>query len=169
MTEKRRMNEKTKSNKPLRFFGVVLVVLTLSIVACLILPRIFNMSPYVIISESMYPELKAGDVVYVKKVDLYEEVKEGDIISFYMNSNALTPVTHRVVSNDTIRQQLVTKGDATEKNDIIPIAYEYVLGKVMFKLPLLGHVLLLLESLVGKIIFILMFLAGVLLIEFSKK
>ena len=117
----------------------------------------------------MYPELKTGDVVYVKKADLYEDVKEGDIISFYMNSNALTPVTHRVVSNDTIRQQLVTKGDANEKNDIIPIAYEYVLGKVMFKLPLLGHVLLLLESLIGKIIFILMFLAGVLLIEFSKR
>ena len=169
MTEKRRMNEKPKSNKQLRFFGVILVVITLSIVASLILPRIFNMSPYVIISESMYPELKIGDVVYVKKVNLYQDVKEGDIIRFYMNSNALTPVTHRVVSNDTVREQFVTKGDANEKNDIIPIAYEYVLGKMVFKLPFLGHVLLLLETLLGKIIFILMFLSGVLLIEFSKR
>ena len=126
------------------------------------------MSPYVIISESMYPELKVNDVVYVKAIDL-NEVKEGDIISFYMNSNALTPVTHRVVSNDISRQQFVTKGDANEKNDIIPIAYEYVLGKVMFKIPFLGAILLLLESLAGKIVFIIMFLAGVVLIEVSRK
>ncbi|MCR5095981.1 MAG: signal peptidase I [Erysipelotrichaceae bacterium] len=168
MEEKRRMNEKRISNKQLRFFGVLLLIITMSIVVSLIVPRIFNMSPYVIISESMYPELKVNDVVYVKAIDL-NEVKEGDIISFYMNSNALTPVTHRVVSNDISRQQFVTKGDANEKNDIIPIAYEYVLGKVMFKIPFLGAILLLLESLAGKIVFIIMFLAGVVLIEVSRK
>jgi signal peptidase I len=168
MEEKRRMNEKRTSNKQLRFFGVLLLIITMSIVVSLIVPRIFNMSPYVIISESMYPELKVNDVVYVKAIDL-NEVKEGDIISFYMNSNALTPVTHRVVSNDISRQQFVTKGDANEKNDIIPIAYEYVLGKVMFKIPFLGAILLLLESLAGKIVFIIMFLAGVVLIEVSRK
>lgn len=162
------MNEKRTSNKQLRFFGVLLLIITMSIVVSLIVPRIFNMSPYVIISESMYPELKVNDVVYVKAIDL-NEVKEGDIISFYMNSNALTPVTHRVVSNDISRQQFVTKGDANEKNDIIPIAYEYVLGKVMFKIPFLGAILLLLESLAGKIVFIIMFLAGVVLIEVSRK
>ena len=157
-----------KSNKQLRFFGVLLLIITMSIVGSLILPRIFNLSPYVIISESMYPELKINDVVYVRAVDL-SEVQEGDIISFYMNSNALTPVTHRVVSNDPLRQQFVTKGDANEKNDIIPIAYEYVLGKVMFKIPLLGAILLLLQSLAGKIVFILMFLAGVILVEASRR
>ena len=168
MEEKRRMNEKRTSNKQLRFFGVLLLIITMSIVGSLIVPRIFNMSPYVIISESMYPELKVNDVVYVKAIDL-NEVKEGDIISFYMNSNALTPVTHRVVSNDISRQQFVTKGDANEKNDIIPIAYEYVLGKVMFKIPFLGAILLLLESLAGKIVFIILFRAGVVLIEVARK
>ena len=168
MEEKRRMNEKRTSNKQLRFFGVLLLIITMSIVVSLIVPRIFNLSPYVIISESMYPELKINDVVYVKAADP-QGINEGDIISFYMNSNALTPVTHRVVSNDISRQQFVTKGDANEKNDIIPIAYEYVLGKVMFKIPFLGAILLLLESLAGKIVFIIMFLAGVVLIEVSRK
>ena len=167
MKEKRSMNSSRSVSLVLRFFAILLLGFTLIITVSLIVPRIFNYAPYLIISESMTPQLNVGDVVYVRDEDPSTYV-EGDVISFYMNSDALTPVTHRVVKNDLNKKEFITKGDANEKEDLIPIPYEYVIGRVKFRIPLIGNILLFLESITGKIIFVLLFLAGVLMMELSN-
>ena len=81
--------------------------------------------------------LNIGDIVFVKDTRSPEEITVGDVIVFY-NPRGYS-IIHRVVfeGNDTF----TTKGDANLKSDYyeFDIPFEYVKGKAIFKIPLLGY------------------------------
>ena len=108
-------------------------------------PRLAGIKTYVVISGSMEPAIPVGNMVYSKEVDP-ATLETGDVIVFY-SSNALQggtdagdviPITNRVVSNDIAAQEITTKGDANEQNDISKVIYMNVEGKVIFHVPHLG-------------------------------
>ncbi|MDR2564779.1 MAG: S26 family signal peptidase, partial [Bifidobacteriaceae bacterium] len=74
--------------------GAVLVLLTLGIVLALI-PAMNGGTALTVLSGSMQPTLKPGDVVVVFPVDGFEDIELGDVVTFMPNPDDPTLVTHR--------------------------------------------------------------------------
>ena len=60
---------------------------------------VFGLRSYVVVSDSMYPELKIGDVILVKDTEL-SEIKVGDVLTYegMVSDYAGKIITHRVKS-----------------------------------------------------------------------
>ena len=107
-------------------------------------------SLYTIISPSMEPNINVYDVVITVKETDYSKIKEGDIITFISTSSVgegLT-ITHRVknVINTENGVKFRTQGDNNPIPDSSLVSQENVLGKVVFKIPWLGHIQFILQS-----------------------
>ena len=156
-------DKKKKTRDPIRVFlhitGYTFIAVFFLITALIMAPRLFGYKTFCVVSASMAPELPVGSLVYVASEDPFE-LKEGDIIAY--DSNGVT-VTHRVVSNDALNKELHTKGDANQIEDMRPVAYDSVTGRVVYHLPYLGYLGLYLDSLIGRILFIVFGLTGIIL------
>lgn len=138
--------------------GLGLTLLLVVIVLCLPLtiPRFLGYELYAIVSGSMEPSIPVGSVVYARPAEV-SMIQEGDVVVFYGGHDSTTVITHRTVENRKDEQELLTKGDANAGNDVLPIAYENVIGKVSLSIPFLGFLLPLVTEFSGKL-----YLAGVL-------
>ena len=114
-------------------FVLILFVLAMA----MLFPRLAGLQPYNIETQSMAPEYAAGTLIYVKKTD-FDKLKPGDVIT-YVNPEG-SAVTHRITEIDNEDRSLRTKGDANEFEDIMSVAEENIVGKVVFKVPRLGVV-----------------------------
>lgn len=85
-------------------------------------------------SGSMYPTLKTGDVVIVKKT---KDIKENDVIA-YRYSGVM--VIHRLVEKTSYNNELIyySKGDNNNDIDSYMISEDMISGKVIFKIPYIG-------------------------------
>ncbi len=113
-------------------------------------------SAYVIISPSMVPNINVYDAVFTMRVS-QSKIKLYDIITFLskeIETNG-TPITHRVVgileTSDGERAYR-TKGDNNESEDRALIRQSEVLGKVLFRIPMIGYVKTFLSSRLGWIV-----------------
>lgn len=138
MAKKKNKNKKSVSRRIVSAVTTVLLVLIVAIAVLLAGVRIFGFTPYAVLSGSMTPVYRIGDLVYVKETD-FEDIEIGDVITFVADSN-LTVVTHRVTEIDEDNLSFTTKGDANSSEDASPVAYENVLGVVKFSIPKLGYV-----------------------------
>jgi signal peptidase len=133
------------------FFFYLLIILIL--ITCL--GSVFLQTPFlfsVIRSNSMYPLLTRGDLVFVLPLSPTAPVKIGDIILFKTEDDPLAPkgwIIHRIIGGDT-EKGFITKGDANEDSDQIrrnahPIKREWITAKAItwgahvLKCPLLGY------------------------------
>ncbi len=89
-------NDEILENKAFNIFKQVLFDIVLAICIMLAIALIlvygFRFRPYEVLSDSMYPVFKTGDMVIVKAQDDYEV---GDIIKYNLGSAA---VTHRLIA-----------------------------------------------------------------------
>lgn len=112
----------------------------------------------------MSPLIDTGSVTIVKKDSTYEP---GDIISFYDSENKKEEVvTHRIVSIGG--NVYVTRGDANEVVDQKIVAPRLVIGKVIFIIPYLGHVITYAKSSQGLILTIILPAILIILVELWK-
>lgn len=128
--------------KAKKIWSVTSTVLVSLVVVCalfLTMSRLLGFRVYSVVSGSMEPELKVGDLIYVKSVDGIEDIRVGDDITFVLNEE-LVVATHRVVRIDAEKQHLYTKGIANELEDDTPVHFKNVIGVVKFSVPLLGYV-----------------------------
>ena len=105
---------------------------------------IFGYRYYTVITPSMTPTLKVGDIVIVK-VGGVSSVKVDDIITFNPSSDTTTYLTHRVteVLPDYFGDGITcfhTKGDANKDEDGFLLDESRVIGTVKFHIPKLGFV-----------------------------
>ena len=78
-----------------------------------------------VLSDSMYPTIKTGDVIMVVPKDEY---KVGDIVAFEDGSMI---VTHRIIDENE-DGTFVTKGDYIgNSRDDMPLQEKYIIGKVV--------------------------------------
>ena len=124
----------------------------LVIVLCIpiTVPRLFGYEIYTVISGSMEPAIPTGSLIYTKEIPP-KEVKKDDVIAFYSGPDTGSIVTHRVVKNQVVSGQFITKGDANEKKDPMPVDYEELLGKVELSIPFLGRILAAVATTWGKV------------------
>ena len=134
----------SKSGLGRRFFGLIIYLAVVAVFG-LALPKVLAWSlgtPYpvaAITSQSMWPVLKRGDLVFVKRAGR-AEIKKGAIIVYKRGSSF---IIHRVV--DAAADVVTTKGDANMEADPA-IAFSDVIGVVPTvrgapaKLPWLGRI-----------------------------
>lgn len=165
-------SKKKRSNKTaghiLCVAGIAIMILVVAACLCLIIPRIAGYEGYVVVSGSMEPTIPVGSVIYSKKTEP-ELLQTGDIIVFINETRGTTPITHRVVSNDPSTGTITTKGDANENEDINPVTYDRVIGKVAAHAPRIGFTVAMFTTVMGKIIGVLLLLEGWLLNEIGKR
>ena len=125
----------------------VLVGVVVIFAVLLIGVRLFGIQVYSVISGSMEPEYPVGALVYVKEVKP-SEVEVGDVITFVLSNE--TPATHRVIAIDKDAQLFYTQGDANyqineETGEKVymedpPVHFNNLIGKPVFKIPVLGYI-----------------------------
>jgi signal peptidase len=99
-----------------------------------------------VLTGSMVPAYKPGDVVAVKGIKPHEvcaSLKPGQVITFMPNADDDMLVTHRVVSvSETVENYedctVTTRGDANNVDDE-PIPAKAVKGVVMYHVPYVGY------------------------------
>lgn len=147
--------------------GIAIMVLVASACLSLIIPRAAGYEGYVVVSGSMEPAIPAGSVIYSKKTDPALLVT-GDVIVFIDETRGTTPITHRVVTNDTSTGTITTKGDANGNADINPVTYDNVIGKVAAHIPKIGFTVAVFTTVLGKIVAAILLLEGWLLNEIGR-
>ncbi len=124
---------------------------------------------YTILTQSMYPTIKAGDVVITYKEDnnIYNK---GDVITFVSEVNGGITITHRVkeVYNVNGAYSYQTKGDNNNTADSSAVPSDKVLGKVIFKIPKAGYIQQFLVSKTGWIVAIVLPALGIIISDILK-
>ena len=137
--------------------GTLILIAVIGISIPLALPRILGYEVYYIESGSMEPTLPVGSVVYVEYVNP-REVETDDIIAFQYDGAV---VTHRVVQNQYFSEEIITKGDANETQDINPVPYRQLIGRVKYHIPYIGPIMMVAASEVGKVYLMVLAFCGV--------
>lgn len=130
---------------------IAALIATLIPFVIFIVPQIVGAEySYVVVSGSMTPAIGAGGTVIVNDVST-STINEGDIITFRRGETAEIQrgqagsnlITHRVVEIVKTDDGLAfrTKGDANEEADHQLVPADAVVGRVMFTIPYIGHVI----------------------------
>ncbi len=106
-------------------FTIIISILLVSFMLGL-----FHYQPIAILSNSMNPTFRRGDVVVYEKE---KNILPGDIIVFQYERQI---IVHRVVS---INEYYITKGDANNTIDYIKLSKKNILGVYKFHIKYLGY------------------------------
>jgi len=140
-------------------FYLLAFVLIMYIVFELFMPettvKVFQFKPYVVLTQSMEPEIMANDMVVVQNFDV-EELDENDIITFYADINydgEKEIVTHYIYSiNENTDGEYVIRTNRYYENEMeeVPdpwvLSDDDVLGLYQTHVPWIGTVILFLQS-----------------------
>lgn len=127
---------------------VLLIYIVVQIVAPELSVKVFGFKPYVVITESMEPEINVRDMVFVKQFNL-QEAEVGDIITFKADidyNGSKEVVTHYIYAINTNGEDTIIQTTRHWENpeDARPDTWilhsEDVLGTYWFKIPALGYV-----------------------------
>ena len=167
-TEARQKTNKPDASKIANIVAIVLSILLLPILLmnCILIikgianpdevPSIGKQIPLIVLTESMDPEIKSGDLIVCKKADA-SDVKEGDVISFFdPEGNGSSVVTHRVIAIVQENGETVgfrTQGDNNDIEDRLTVPVENLVGVwTGTRIGLMGHVILFTQSTAGLIL-----------------
>ncbi len=117
-------------------------------------PAINGYAPMIVLTDSMYPDIKSGDLIITKSVDA-ETVKVGDVITFYdPASKTGAVVTHKVVELTDIEGELafITQGVANNAPDELPVPAESLIGVYQSRIPAMGNVAMFMQTTPGLIV-----------------
>ena len=103
-------------------------------------PMVGGYSALIVLTGSMEPTIKAGEVIIIQEQDEYEI---GDILT-YREGNIL--VTHRIVNKT--ETTYTTRGDANNTNDPA-ISKKTAVGKTIFHIPYIGTFILFIQTPIG--------------------
>ena len=96
------------------------------------IPSLFGVSPMSVQSDSMAPTFKAGDLIFVKKINDMYSLQTNDVITFYTIIEGMRVLnTHRIVeiSDNNGTRSYITRGDNNPIDDKIPVYPADLVGK----------------------------------------
>ena len=117
-------------------------------------PSVGGYFPLIVLTDSMYPEIKSGDLIFCQEVEP-ENVAEGDVISFVDPAGDGTAiVTHRVmeVVSEDGALMFRTKGDNNNTEDKLLVGAQDIVGTYKGRLPAAGNVALFMQTTTGLIV-----------------
>ena len=118
-------------------------------------PKLGGYAPMIVLSPSMEPSIKKGDLIFVKTIDA-SEVQVDDVITFFdaeLGDGKIT--THKVIEkyeeNGTLYFR--TKGDNNNSADRLPVPAGDLVGIYTgFRLPGMGSVAMFMQTTAGLIV-----------------
>jgi len=118
--------------------AVVLIVMTA--VGLVAVPRLADWTVLVVLSGSMEPSMPTGGLAFVEPVDP-ATIRVGDVVTFPVPGHPGALVSHRVSAVEHVagKPVLITKGDANDEPDSWRTPASSVIGKVNVSLPHLGN------------------------------
>ena len=125
---------------------------------------------YTIISPSMTPTIKAGDIIVTYK-NLDDKYNTEDIITFISTGPTKgATITHRITEIYALDGVYAykTKGDANNAEDGSLVPEENVIGKVVFKIPKAGYIQQFLVTGPGWVIAIVIPCLGIIIFDIVK-
>lgn len=156
----------TTRHKSLTIVGTVLCIILIPILAINItliiksytnkdeVPSLGGYLPLIVLTDSMYPEIQGGDLIICHKGEP-EEVEVGDIIAYFDPAgNGTSIVSHRVteVMNADGQIAWITKGDANNTADAIPVTEDDLVGEYIKRIPGAGNIAMFMQSTTGLIV-----------------
>lgn len=145
----------TTTHKVLTILGIVFCVILIPILIINVtliiksyvnteeVPKIGGWAPMIVLSPSMEPEIKQGDLIFIKTIDP-SEIKVRDVITFFdPDSDKNSVLTHRVV--EIIEEEdgslsFRTQGDFNVAPDRQTVSADKVIGIYRFRIPGMGRV-----------------------------
>lgn len=132
-------------------FSAIIFVICLALLAVVIITpksengsKVVNIAGYsimTVLTGSMEPDYKVGDIVIVKKT-VTDELKVKDVITFYYNDPTMEGqiVTHRIIdiTEENGQRLFETKGDNNQIADLEKVEEGDVIGKVQGRVPYVG-------------------------------
>ena len=161
----------TKAHKILTVIGIIMCVILVPIliVNCTLLIKSFTNKedvpdfagtmPLIVLTDSMYPDIKSGDLIICKTVDP-KDVKKDDVISFFDPAgNGTSVVTHKVV--EVIEENGVrsfrTRGINNNTDDKLPVPAENVIATYTgIRFPGAGNIAIFMQSTAGLIVCVIL-------------
>ena len=165
------MTDKKIKQQILTVVGIALCVILIPmlIINCTLLikgwtnnnkvPSVFGYSPMIVLTDSMAgsnnDSFNGGDLIFIKTVEA-EEVKKGDVISFFdPTGNGSTITSHRVVDviHENGKISFKTKGDNNNTEDKLPVPSENLVGAYTgFRIAGAGNIAMFMQTPWGLII-----------------
>ena len=126
----------------LRFLGMTVAGFAIGIALALAAPLAFDARPLVVLSGSMEPALRTGDVSVVHSIAPLD-ARPGDIVTFRDPDNAERLITHRVRAMQVQGDAVVfrTRGDANNVSERWRVPATGEIGRVIYRIPKLGWAL----------------------------
>lgn len=122
-------------------------------------PSIGGYSPLIVLTQSMDPEIKEGDLIICKKTEEPSKLKEGDVISFFdpESKNNDSVVTHEIIAviidDETGEVLYRTKGVNNDIEDRSSVPSENVIGVYTgVRFPIVGSVVIFAQTPVGLLV-----------------
>jgi signal peptidase len=161
------MKTSTKSNQVLNIIGIVLCVILVPIlvVNCTLIvkswinkdevPSIGGVMQLIVLTDSMYPDIKSGDIIFAKKTDA-NSIEVGDDISFFDPAgNGTSIVTHRVIEiiEEDGKLSFRTKGINNNTEDRVAVPAEKLVGEYTgIRIAFAGNIALFMQTVPGLLI-----------------
>lgn len=116
-------------------------------------PSVGGFLPLIVLTDSMYPEIKSGDLIICHTIAA-EDVKEEDIISFFDPVGGSSVITHRV---ETIVEKdgklfFETKGDHNNIEDADLVPAENLVGVYKMRIAGAGNIAMFMQTPTGLIV-----------------
>ena len=160
-----------KFHKALTIIGIVMCVILVPIliVNCTLLVKSFinkdevpdfgGTLPLIVLTDSMYPDIKSGDLIICKAVDA-KDVAIGDVISFYDPAGKGTSVvTHMVIDiiNEDGKISFKTKGINNNTEDRLPVPSDNLVAEYTgIRIPGAGNVAIFMQTTPGLIVCVIL-------------
>ncbi len=132
-----------------------------------------KLSLYTIVSGSMEPAIKVYDIILTVRVDNYDELEVGDVITFNSYNSLISDmtITHRIVdirTNEDNRREFITKGDWNPTADTAPVQETDIIGKTVLKIPQIGRIQFFLATKIGWLFVVLIPALGIIIYDILK-
>ena len=112
----------------------ILLAVSAAISCLFLILYVAGIRPYIVLSGSMEPSIRTGSVIFVDTRHRHPEIN--DVITYQIGLNR---VTHRMVRTED--GKYITRGDANETEDPLPVIQDQIKGIVIFHLPFAGYFL----------------------------
>lgn len=159
------------THKVLTIIGIVLCVILIPIliVNCTLLVKSFinkdevpdfgGTMPLIVLTDSMYPDIKSGDIIICRTVDP-ADVREGDVISFFDPAgNGTAVVTHKVIEiiEKDGKRSFRTQGINNNTADRLAVSEDKVISRYTgIRVPLAGNIAIFMQSTAGLIVCVIL-------------
>lgn len=124
-----------KNKKITIVYALMIFFLFLLAIMTIVIPKVLNVTPYVISDNKMVPEYQKDGLVFVK--DVVGPIHVGDTITYYENQGKSIK-TRRVLAVDNKIDGYFVKGDNSVKAEMGLVHERNLIGRPHFYLPYIG-------------------------------